>query len=106
MSNSLYDMSNLKFIKMKKVKSRVHLSICTCPHYTLPNVPEFRRKYPDWRRYNDAIYLNNGRISGPRDYNGSVIYDTERSDKIIKTIDILRALDIPDEIINQIEFED
>ena len=92
---------------MNKVKSRVNLSICTCPHYAKPNVASFKKKYPDWEYVSSAIYVNDRRISGPRDYNGRIIFDAVRCGKHgVSTLEILRALEIPDEIINQIEFEE
>lgn len=43
----------------------------------------------------------------PKDYRHSYIFDTERSGvNPISTREILRALEIPQEIIDQIEFED
>ncbi len=92
---------------MNKVKKRVNLSICTCPHYSKSYVSSFKKKFPQWEHVNDAVYLNDCRISGGKDYNGSVIWDTELNGKHgVLTIDILKALNIPDEIINQIEFEE
>ena len=52
---------------MKKVKSRVNLSICTCPHYAKPNVFSFKKKYLDWEHVTDAIYVNDIRVNGDRD---------------------------------------
>lgn len=44
---------------------------------------------------------------GDRDFNGSIVFDAVRCGKHgIDTLKILRALEIPDEIISQIEFED
>ena len=92
---------------MKKVKSRVNLSICTCPHYALPNVSSFKKKYPDWQHVTDAIYINNRRVSCDRDYDGRIVFDAVRCGKHgISTLAILEALGIPEEIISQIEFED
>lgn len=92
---------------MKKVKSKVSLSIYNCLSYALPNVREYKTAHPDWRQNNAVIYLNNYRVKGPKDYRHSYIFDTERSGvNPISTREILRALEIPQEIIDQIEFED
>lgn len=92
---------------MNKVKSKVNLSICTCPHFALSNVASFKKNYPDWRHVNDAIYVNDCRVSGDSDYGGSIVFDAVRCGKHgISTLSILKALEIPDEIISQIEFED
>ena len=52
---------------MKKLKKRVNLSICTCPHYAKPNVFSFKKKYLDWEHVTDAIYVNDIRVNGDRD---------------------------------------
>lgn len=91
----------------KKVKRKVGLSILNCLSYALPNVREYKAKHPDWRQNNAAIYLNDYRVKGPKDFRHSWIFDTERSGVHgIETRRILEALEIPEEIINQIEFED
>lgn len=92
---------------MKKVKSKVGLTIINCLSYALPNIAEYKKKYPHWEQNNAAIYLNGCRVKGPKDFNTAWIFDTERSGVgDISTREILRALEIPQEIIDQIEFEE
>lgn len=92
---------------MDKVKKKVNLSIIKCNSYSVPNATEFQKKYPRYKEYNSAIYINDCRVLGPKDYDTQFIYDTSLSGlNGIKTIEILKALNIPEHIINQIEFED
>lgn len=84
---------------MKAILKRVSLNICSTPHYAEP-CAEYKRNHP-MVYHNAAIYLNNRRISGRRDYNGRVIHFTQ-----INVTDVLKAMNIPEEIINQIQFED
>lgn len=64
---------------MKKVKSKVSLSIINCLSYALPNMAGYKKKYPDWKQNNAAIYLNDYRVKGPKDFRTAWIFDTERS---------------------------
>lgn len=82
----------------KPVKRRVSLTMCTMPHFADPCI-EWRKAHP-MRYYNLATYLNDRRVSGDSDYGGSVIHVTN-----VNTVDVLRALNIPEEIIEQIPFE-
>lgn len=92
---------------MKKIKKKVHLTVLRNNSYSVPNSASFQKKYPDYINYNAAIYINHFRVSGAKDYNRMWLFDTERAGiPGIETIEILRALQIPEEIINQIEFED
>lgn len=89
------------------VKRKVNLSVVKCKHYAIPNDPEFKKKYPRYKDYNAAIYLNDHRVLGPKDYDGEIIYNAYLTGKNgIETVEILKALNIPEHIINQIEFED
>lgn len=90
-----------------KVKKKVHLSIFRCNNYMIPNAPEFKEKYPRYKEYNSSVYLNDYRVMGPNDFDKSFIFNTYLSGRPgIETVEILKALNIPDDIINQIEFED
>ena len=73
--------------------------MCTMPHYAEP-CKSYKRKFP-MSHYNVAVYLNNHRVKGSRDYNGTVLHEGT-----VNTLTILKALDIPQEIIDQIKFED
>ena len=84
---------------MKRVKKKVPICMCTMPHFAEP-CKSYKRKFP-MRHYNVAIYLNNHRVKGSRDYNGTILHEG-----LINTLEILKALDIPQEIIDQIKFED
>lgn len=85
-----------------KLKEKVNLSIIDCKSYGLPNVKEFKDKYPDWKKNNAAIYLNNYRVHGPKDYNTEWIYDNFRTGKSgIEVKEILIALGIPAEFIEE-----
>lgn len=83
----------------KAIPKRVSLEIFSTPHYAEP-CASYKRKHP-MSYYNAAIILNDRRISGGKDYGGYPIHI-----KRVDVITILKALDIPEEIINQIQFED
>lgn len=93
-----------------KVKRKVHLDVTNSLDYykSLPNAPEYKRKYPQWAYSASSIYINNTRVYGPKPtIHQKMIYSTELiGAKMIDVEEILRALKIPEEIINQIEFEE
>lgn len=94
-----------------KLKKHVHLDVLRCPHYRVNEssfVKEYKKKYPNFADCSVAVYLNDYRVKGPKDFNHSVIYQTRNIsyNSAIETSDILKALGVPDEIINQIEFEE
>lgn len=92
---------------MAKVKKKVHLAVLKNLSYPVPNDKDFREKYPRYREYSSAIFLNDYRIKGSKDHNREFIFDTQSSGQTgIETKTILKALGIPEKIIEQIEFEE
>lgn len=85
-----------------KLKEKVDLSIWDCNSYSTTFCREFKKKYPEWRKHNAAIYLDNCRVTGPKDFNTTLIYDHARSGHNgIKTKNILKALGLSEEVINE-----
>lgn len=82
----------------KPIKKKAELCFCTTPHYGEP-CAEYKHSNP-MRYYNIATYLNNHRIAGPSDYDGVILHTGK-----VDVKKILKALQIPESIINQIKFE-
>lgn len=88
-----------------KVNKKVRLSVLRNDSYSVPNVKSFQKKYPQYSNHNVAIFLNNNRVKGSRDYRRTTIFDTDLCGcGGIHTLDILKALNIPQEVIDQLEF--
>lgn len=84
-----------KFSKI--LEKRVPLAVYNCRNYNTDSyAPEFKKKFRLWKHYTDAVYLNNYRVLGPKDYSHDVVYSTELSGKTngIEVSDIFEALDI------------
>lgn len=89
-----------------KIKRKVSLAVYRCNSFAVPNAKSFQREFPDYKDNNSSIYVNDHRVCGGSDYDKTCLFDTKRCGIAgMDTIELLRALNIPNEIINQLEFE-